>query len=76
MKKEKRTELSEFQAKVWEFILGFEVDHGFTPTRVEIAQKVGGTHQNATQAIQGLVRKGYVHLSADASRNIRIIELK
>src|SRR5690554_2974488 len=63
------------QAEILAFIKHFLEQHGFPPTRAEIAKKLGFRSPNAAEEhLKALARKGAIEMIPGASRGIRIIE--
>ncbi|HLV16486.1 MAG TPA: transcriptional repressor LexA [Pseudomonas sp.] len=63
------------QAEILAFIKHFLEQHGFPPTRAEIAQKLGFKSPNAAEEhLKALARKGAIEMIPGASRGIRIPE--
>ena len=53
--------LSRLDKKVWTFVLGYFNDHGYSPTRQEIADALGLSHRNnVSWRIQAMVKKGWL----------------
>ena len=68
-----RTELTKKEEDTWAFILGFEVDNGFTPMLLEIMDKLKISKSLAQYYVNQLEKKGWI-AKVETSRNIRIIE--
>jgi SOS-response transcriptional repressor LexA len=63
--------LSKREAKVWEYLLKYFADYGYSPTRQEIANGVGFSHRNhATECIVSMIKKGWLKLNERLYRNI------
>lgn len=61
------------QAEILSFIKRCLEDHGFPPTRAEIAQELGFKSPNAAEEhLKALARKGAIEMTPGASRGIRI----
>lgn len=61
------------QAEILAFIKQCLEDHGYPPTRAEIAQKLGFKSPNAAEEhLKALARKGAIEMTPGASRGIRI----
>ena len=61
------------QTEILEFIKRCLEDHGFPPTRAEIAQELGFKSPNAAEEhLKALARKGAIEMTPGASRGIRI----
>lgn len=66
-------ELTPAQSKVLDFIRTYMVDHGYPPTRIEIANAMGYRSANAAQEhLIAIQRKGFIELIPDIARGIRI----
>ena len=53
------------EKKLWEFVLGYEVDNGYTPTYSEIAKALGYTkhgEQTVRAMVQRMIAKHYFRL--------------
>lgn len=74
--KRKRTDLSSQEQRVWDFILGFEVDNGYTPSNGDIALKENVSRVRAWAITKQLVKKGWIFTSGEYRNNIKIIEDK
>ncbi len=67
--------LTSRQAEILEFIRSQIEATGFPPTRAEIAQALGFRSVNAAEEhVKALVKKGYIELSPNASRGIRLAQ--
>jgi repressor LexA len=65
--------LTRRQKRVLNFIKAHLSKRGYPPTRREIADSIGASSANAGQDhLQALSRKGYVILSKDIPRGIKI----
>ena len=61
------------QSEILAFIKRCLEDHGYPPTRAEIAQELGFKSPNAAEEhLKALARKGAIELTPGASRGIRI----
>lgn len=61
------------QGEILAFIKRCLEDHGFPPTRAEIAQELGFKSPNAAEEhLKALARKGAIEMTPGASRGIRI----
>lgn len=61
------------QSEILAFIKRCLEDHGFPPTRAEIAQELGFKSPNAAEEhLKALARKGAIEMTPGASRGIRI----
>ncbi|HLD66884.1 MAG TPA: transcriptional repressor LexA [Pseudomonas sp.] len=61
------------QAEILAFIKRCLEDHGYPPTRAEIAQELGFKSPNAAEEhLKALARKGAIEMTPGASRGIRI----
>jgi repressor LexA len=61
------------QTEILAFIKRCLEDHGFPPTRAEIAQELGFKSPNAAEEhLKALARKGAIEMTPGASRGIRI----
>ncbi|MGV8844024.1 MAG: transcriptional repressor LexA [Pseudomonas sp.] len=61
------------QTEILAFIKRSLEDHGYPPTRVEIAQEMGFKSPNAAEEhLKALARKGAIQITPGASRGIRI----
>ena len=61
------------QSEILAFIKRCLEDHGFPPTRAEIAQELGFKSPNAAEEhLKALARKGEIEMTPGASRGIRI----
>lgn len=61
------------QAEILAFIKSSLEDHGYPPTRAEIAQRLGFKSPNAAEEhLKALARKGAIEMTPGASRGIRI----
>jgi repressor LexA len=66
-------ELTTAQSRVLDFIRKSMVEHGWPPTRAEIAAAMGYRSPNAVQDhLKAIQRKGYIELIPDISRGIRL----
>ena len=66
-------ELTPRQRQILELIRAFAAEHGYPPTRGEIARQLGFRSANAAeQHLRALARKGALELEAGASRGIRL----
>ncbi len=62
------------QAQVLEMIRSFAAEHGYPPTRYEIAEALGFSSVNAAvDHLKALARKGAIELLPGASRGIRVL---
>lgn len=65
--------LTKRQAEVLEFLKGWIEEHGYPPTRTEMAQALGFRSPNASEDhLKVLARKGAIEMIAGTSRGIRI----
>lgn len=66
-------DLTPRQRQILELIRDFAAEHGYPPTRGEIARQLGFRSANAAeQHLRALARKGALELEAGASRGIRL----
>jgi len=66
-------DLTPRQRQILELIREFAAEHGYPPTRGEIARQLGFRSANAAeQHLRALARKGALQLEAGASRGIRL----
>lgn len=66
-------DLTPRQRQILELIRVFAAEHGYPPTRGEIARQLGFRSANAAeQHLRALARKGALELEAGASRGIRL----
>ena len=74
----KRLPLTKAQEKVWGVLLGWASDYGddTSPTRREIAEKIGVSKQWVDLCLKELERKKYIHFLRGRYRNIAIIKLR
>lgn len=67
------TKLTPRQTEILAFIKRCLEDHGYPPTRAEIAQELGFKSPNAAEEhLKALARKGAIEMTPGASRGIRI----
>lgn len=63
------------QSEVLECIKAFQRETGLSPTRADLAQRMGFQSKNAaSDHLRVLARKGYIELYNDRSRGIRLID--
>ncbi len=74
--KRKRTDLSPQEQRVWDFILGFEVDSGRTPSNADIALNENVSRVRAWGITKQLAKKGWIFTTGEYRNNIKIIEGK
>ena len=61
------------QQRIYNFIVGHTMQHGYPPTRKEIARAFGFKSHNGAQAHLKLIeKKGYLTLTKGASRGISV----
>lgn len=68
----KKLPLTEKEAEVWRYILGYITDNGYAPTRTEIGLHFGYSRQGAEAKVQNIAHKGYIKFGRGI-RNITII---
>lgn len=69
------SKLTKRQAEILEFLKDWIEEHGYPPTRIEIAQTLGFRSPNAAEDhLKALARKGAIEMISGASRGIRLIE--
>ncbi|MBS7325162.1 MAG: transcriptional repressor LexA [Thiopseudomonas sp.] len=69
------SKLTKRQAEILEFLKDWIEEHGYPPTRIEIAQALGFRSPNAAEDhLKALARKGAIEMISGASRGIRLIE--
>lgn len=67
--------LTKRQQNVYDFIAKTISDHGYPPTRVEIAQALGFRSPNAAEEhLRALERKGAIRMVRNTSRGIRLTD--
>lgn len=69
--------LTKRQAEVLEFLKGWISEHGYPPTRIEMAQQLGFRSPNAAEDhLKALARKGVIEMISGASRGLRIVDFE
>lgn len=69
------SKLTKRQAEILEFLREWIEEHGYPPTRIEIAQTLGFRSPNAAEDhLKALARKGAIEMISGASRGIRLVE--
>lgn len=69
------SKLTKRQGEILEFLKGWIEQHGYPPTRIEIAQALGFKSPNAAEDhLKALARKGAIEMISGASRGIRLVE--
>lgn len=69
------SKLTKRQGEILEFLKGWIEEHGYPPTRIEIAKALGFRSPNAAEDhLRALARKGAIEMISGASRGIRLIE--
>lgn len=66
--------LTEKENEILAYIYGYIIDHGFSPTRQEIADKIGASKAGAGYFVAQLVEKGKLKITNSRWRNIKIKE--
>lgn len=67
--------LTKRQGEILEFLKGWIEQHGYPPTRIEIAQALGFRSPNAAEDhLKALARKGVIEMISGTSRGIRLVE--
>lgn len=61
------------QAEVLNFVRKFQREHGYTPTRVDIARHFGFWPNAAEDHLKALQRKGAIRLEPQTARGICIL---
>ncbi len=63
------------QSEILALIKRYLTEHGYPPTRIEIAQELGFKSPNAAEDhLRALARKGLIEMIAGASRGIRVLD--
>lgn len=69
------SKLTKRQAEILEFLKLWIEEHGYPPTRIEIAQALGFRSPNAAEDhLKALARKGAIEMISGASRGIRLVD--
>ena len=69
------SKLTKRQGEILDFLKGWIDEHGYPPTRIEIAQALGFRSPNAAEDhLKALARKGAIEMISGASRGIRLID--
>lgn len=69
--------LTKRQSEILEFLKDWITEHGYPPTRIEMAQTLGFKSPNAAEDhLKALTRKGAIEMIAGASRGIRIVDFE
>ena len=69
------SKLTKRQGEILEFLKGWIEQHGYPPTRIEIAQALGFRSPNAAEDhLKALARKGVIEMISGTSRGIRLVE--
>jgi len=69
--------LTKRQAEILEFLKGWISEHGYPPTRIEMAQQLGFRSPNAAEDhLKALARKGVIEMISGASRGLRIMDFE
>lgn len=69
------SKLTKRQSEILDFLKGWIDEHGYPPTRIEIAQALGFRSPNAAEDhLKALARKGAIEMISGASRGIRLVE--
>ncbi len=69
------SKLTKRQGEILDFLKGWIDEHGYPPTRIEIAQALGFRSPNAAEDhLKALARKGAIEMISGASRGIRLVE--
>jgi len=66
--------LTKKENEVLAYIYGYIIDHGFSPIRKEIADKINTSNQGADYFVMKLVKKGKLKITNSRWRNIKINE--
>lgn len=67
-------ELTQAQTKVLDWIKRYIGNHGFAPTRSEIAEAMGFSSTNAAEEhLQALARKGAIRITPRVARSIVVV---
>ena len=62
------------QQRIYNFIVGHTMQHGYPPTRKEIAKEFGfKSHNGAQEHLLAIQKKGYLTLTKGASRGISVL---
>lgn len=69
------SKLTKRQGEILDFLKDWIEEHGYPPTRIEMAQSLGFKSPNAAEDhLRALERKGAIEMISGASRGIRLIE--
>jgi len=69
--------LTKRQAEILDFLKEWISEHGYPPTRIEIAQQLGFRSPNAAEDhLKALARKGAIEMISGASRGLRIVDFE
>ncbi|TDQ40161.1 transcriptional repressor LexA [Thiopseudomonas denitrificans] len=69
------SKLTKRQGEILDFLKDWIDEHGYPPTRIEIAQALGFKSPNAAEDhLKALARKGAIEMISGASRGIRVID--
>jgi repressor LexA len=68
-----RTQLTQRQKEVLNFVKEFTADNGYSPTMREICERFGFLPHAATNHVNALVRKGYLSKQPLKSRSLEVV---
>lgn len=75
-KKAKKPEITSRQRQVLELVLSFSREHGYPPTRKQIAEHFGFASPNAADChVKRLVDKGFLFHEKNSARGIRVVRI-
>ena len=68
-------DLTSRQQEVLDFLVAYHEQHGFAPSRKDIADEFGFDSVNASNDhLIALERKGYIQIASGVARGIRIVK--
>lgn len=69
--------LTKRQSEILTFLKNWINEHGYPPTRIEMAQQLGFRSPNAAEDhLRALARKGAIEMTSGASRGLRIVDFE
>ena len=69
--------LTKRQSEILAFLKNWINEHGYPPTRIEMAQQLGFRSPNAAEDhLRALARKGAIEMTSGASRGLRIVDFE
>lgn len=65
--------LSEKQREIYAYVAGYITDQEYAPTRREISERLGISHQAITAHLREIKNKGWISFKDGGHRNIELI---